>query len=64
MKEKEQRENGRMKKLLMHSICIGTLSAEERKRFLHKGEVPALERKRRRLPPVEAKVDGATEAHR
>jgi transposase len=33
-----------------------------RNRFLHKGEVPALERKRRRLPPVEAKVDGATEA--
>ena len=45
--------------LNLHVNSVGRI----RKRFLDKGEVPALERKVRRSPPVDPIVDGQTEAH-
>lgn len=44
--------------LNLHVNTVGRI----RKRFLEKGEVPALERKVRRRPPVAPIVDGETEA--
>lgn len=44
--------------LNLHRNTVGRI----RKRYLEKGEIPALERKRRRKPPVDPKVDGQTEA--
>jgi transposase len=42
----------------IHRNTVGRI----RHRFLHKGEQPALDRKRRKAPPTPAKVDGAIEA--
>jgi transposase len=44
--------------LQIHRNTVGRI----RQRFLEKGEKPALERKRRKTPPIAPKVDGATEA--
>lgn len=44
--------------LNLHRNTIGRV----RKRFLEKGETPALERQRRAKPPVDPIVDGETEA--
>lgn len=44
--------------LNLHRNTVGRI----RKRYLEKGEKPALERKQRRKPPVDPIVDGETEA--
>lgn len=44
--------------LQVHRNTVGRI----RKRFLQKGEQPALERRRRKTPPNPPKVDGSTEA--
>ena len=44
--------------LNIHCNTVGRI----RKRFLDRGEQPALNRKPRKTPPVQPKVDGATEA--
>lgn len=45
--------------LNLHVNSVGRI----RRRFLQQGEVPALERKVRRTPPIAPKVDGNMEAH-